>query len=63
MCMCVCSDGCVHVCVGVVCTDTVATAKPSRTRTKKRCIIRMVMVCLTQSLIITNNGLDLIKVH
>lgn len=61
--MCVCSDGCVHVCVGVVCTDTVATAKPSRTQTKKRCIIRMVMVCLTQSLIITNNGLDLIKVH
>ena len=52
VCVCVCP---VYVCV---CIDTVATAKPSRTPTRRRCITRTVTVCSSHSSIITNNRLD-----
>lgn len=58
--MCVCLDDCVSVCpfVCVVCIDTVATARPSRTPMRRRCITRTVTVCLVHSSIITNNRFD-----
>lgn len=55
---------CVCVCMCVLCIDTVAIAKPSRTPTRRRCITRMVTVCLAHFSIITNNRLDsLTKSH
>lgn len=58
MCVCMCVFVSACGCVRVVCTDTVATAKLSRTLTRRRCITRTVTVCLAHSWIITSNRLD-----
>ena len=59
--VCVRVCACVRVCLSfvcVVCIDTVATARPSRTPMRRRCITRTVTVCLGHSSIITNNRFD-----